>query len=443
MKIGIIGCGYVFDLYMLTIGRHENIEIAGIYDIRPEQAERVGEFFGLRVYPDRESILGDPEIEVIANLTSIEAHYEVNKAILMAGKHVYCEKPFVTDMAEARELFALAEKLGLRISCAPSNALSATSQTMWKAAQDKAVGDVRMVYAEFDNQPVYLMNPETWRSRSGTTWPYIHEYESGCTWEHVGYHLAWMCAIFGPVRSVTSFSKMTLPDKTDLPMDPADTPDFSVGCLDFESGVVGRVTCSIAAPYDHQMRIIGNRGVIHTNTYREYECPVYIERFGKLALDMRRMRLARTNSFIQWLVGIGGRKVPLIITPPPGSKRLPRKSMSPRAIYKRFMSNQIGIQDKAIGLAELCDAIATGRAHFPSHDFTLHLTELTLAIQGAGPDGLRHQLTSRFDPVALPERSRAAAPDYRDYARQSWREKIWQRLREMLRKGPAPINPLI
>jgi len=51
--------------------------------------------------------------------------------------------------------------------------------------------------------------------------------------------------------------------------------------------VVGRVTCSIAAPYDHQMRIIGNRGVIHTNTYREYECPVYIERFGKLALDMR------------------------------------------------------------------------------------------------------------------------------------------------------------
>ena len=438
MKIGIIGCGYVFDLYMLTIGRHESVEVAGIYDIDQAKVERVSKFFGLNTYPSREAMLADDSVPVIVNLTSIEAHYEVTKAALLAGKHVYCEKPFVTDMDHARELFALAESRGLRISCAPSNALAANSQTMWKAVHDRAIGDVRMVYAEFDNQPVYLMNPETWRSRSGTPWPYIHEYESGCTWEHVGYHLAWMCAIFGPVRHVTAFSKATLPDKTDLPMHPADTPDFSVACLDFECGVVGRITCSIAAPYDHQMRIIGNRGIIHTNTYREYECPVYLERFGKLALDTRRVRLVRTNSFLQWLVGIGGRKIPLIRTPPPGSKNLPKKSYSPKAIYKRFWSNQIGIQDKAIGIAELCDAITNDRPHFPPHNFTLHLTELTLAIQGAGPNGNRQPLTSRFEPVALPERSRLAAPDYKDYAGHRLPERFWQRFRELLRRGPAP-----
>jgi predicted dehydrogenase len=438
MKIGVIGCGYVFDLYMSTIGRHPGIEIAGIFDIDQERATRVAAFYGLESYPSREAILADDTVLIIANFTSIEAHYEVTRAALLAGKHVYSEKPFVTDMEEARELVALAESLGLRISCAPSNALSATSQTMWKAVQDNAIGDVRLVYAEFDNQPVYLMNPESWRSRSGTPWPYLHEYESGCTWEHVGYHLTWMCAIFGPVRQVTAFSKMTLPDKTNLPMDPADTPDFSVACLDFESGVVGRITCSIAVPYDHEMRIIGNRGIIHTNTYREYECPVYLERFGKLNLDARRVRIVRTNSFLQWLFGIGGRKIPLIRTPPPGSNSLPKKKRSPKAAFQRFWRNQIGQQDKAMGLAELVDALVTGRPHFPTHDFTLHVTELTLAIQGAGPDGNCHRLRTRFEPVDLPERSREVAPDYRDYAAHSFRERRWMRLREAFRKGPPP-----
>src|SRR5690606_32006237 len=119
------------------------------------------------------------------------------------------------------------------------------------------------------------------------------------TWEHVGYHLTWMCAILGPVRSVTAFSKAILPDKTDRPLDPAHTPDFSVAVLDFVSGVVGRVTCSIAAPYDHRMRIIGNEGMLHADTYRHYECPVYLEPFTKLSLNARKARSVRTRTWLQ------------------------------------------------------------------------------------------------------------------------------------------------
>ena len=54
--------------------------------------------------------------------------------------------------------------------------------------------------------------------------------------------------------------------------------------------------------------------------------------------------------------------------------------------------------------------LATGT---PAPDFTLHLTELTLAIQGAGPDGASQKLTTRFDPLPLLERTRRAGPDYK------------------------------
>ena len=90
---------------------------------------------------------------------------------------------------------------------------------------------------------------------------------------------------------------------------------------------------------------------------------------------------------------------------------------SPKDWLKRLRRAQLGQQDKCIGLAELADAIETDRAHFPSADFTLHLTELTLAIQGAGPDGASHRLTTRFDPLPLPARTAAAAPDYTGWAR--------------------------
>lgn len=436
-RIGIIGCGYVFDHYMVTMAHHPGIEVAGVADLDAARLKQATDFYGLRAYPDVESLLADPGVDIVANFTSIEAHHAVTKAALEAGKHVYCEKPFTTTMADARELAALAEARGLRISCAPSNALSASSQTLWKAVADGAVGDVRLVYAEFDDNPIYLMKPEGWRSRSGAPWPYLHEYEMGCTWEHVGYHLTWMCAIFGPVARVTAFSKKTVPDKTDRPLHLPDTPDFSVACLDFENGVTGRITCSIAAPYDHRMRIIGNRGMVQTDTYRHYDCPVLLEPFTTLSLNARKARAVRTNSLLQWIFGVNGRRVPLVRAPNPGATApvpLLGRGGGPKKWLNRLKAAQLGRQDKSVGLAELAAAIEEGRPHFPSPEFTLHLTELTLAIQGAGPEGVSHRLETRFAPLELPAAVRQSGPDYRRFARPGWLDRLSENLLDRMHR---------
>jgi predicted dehydrogenase len=422
-KIGIVGCGYVFDHYMSTMPQHSSLEIAGVFDVDMERMKAVAVAYSLPGFSSYEAMLAQPDVTIIVNLTPILAHAAVTRAALEAGKHVYSEKPFVADMTEARALIALAEARGLWIGCAPSNMLSATSQTLWKIVHDGALGDVRLVYAEFDDNPIYLMSPEAWRSRSGAPWPYLHEYEMGCTWEHVGYHLAWMLAIFGPVRSVTAFSKRTVPDKTTAHLDPPDTPDFSVACLDFVSGVVGRITCSIAAPFDHRMRIIGNKGIAHADTYRHYECPVYLERFSKLTLNARKARAVRTDSLMQRLLGVGGRRVPLAMAPPfgvttPGRHLLGEHSLlDPRKWLARLKRVQLGQQDKAIGVAALAHAINSGEEPTASHAFTLHLTELTLAIQAAGPDGRSHKLETQFEPRPLPDRTRATGPDYSRFSR--------------------------
>lgn len=435
--IGIIGCGYVFDHYMATLSQHQGLRLVGIADRDASRRDMAAAYWGLRTFPDSDSLLADPEISIVVNLTSIESHAEVTRAALMAGKHVYSEKPFVTDMDEARALIALAEAQGLRIGCAPSNTLSPTSQTLWKAVSEGVVGDVRLVYAEFDDNPIYLMAPESWRSRSGAPWPYLHEYEMGCTWEHLGYHLTWMCAIFGPVRSVTAFSSQILPDKTDQPLNPADTPDFSVACLNFESGVVGRVTCSIAAPYDHRMRIIGNQGMLHSDTYRHYECPVYLERFGKLSLNARKARSVRKSSALQWLFGIGGRRLPLARPATPGgggpTDLGAGSGRGLRGALNRLKRRELGQQDKSVGIAELAAAVLEGRAHFPPHDFTLHLTELTLTIQGAGTSSASHPLQTSFARLSIPTAVRDMAT-YHRFVRQGLLERLLAKLLDRLHR---------
>ena len=403
MKIGVIGCGFVFDLYMSTWARHPTLVLKGVADKDSKRRDSVARAYGVKAYANSDELLADPEIDIVANFTSIGSHFEVTRAALLAGKHVYSEKPLVTDMDQARALFALAEERGLRLSCAPSNAMSDTAQTMWKAVRSGAVGQVRCVYAELDDNVVYRRHPETWRSRTGAPWPYLHEYEQGCTYEHAGYHLTWLCAIFGPVESVTAFSKQTLPDKTDQALDPPDTPDFSVACLNFRSGVVARVTFSIGAPYDHRMRIFGNRGMLTADTYRHYRCPVYLERYSQLTLNARNYMSVRTSSVLSRILGVGGRPVKLLRNPPPGAggrDTLYRvRWWSPKDVLRSFQRREKGQQDKAIGIAELADALNTGRPSFPPHDFTLHLTELTIAIQRAGTRGGSVQLQTTFAPI--------------------------------------------
>jgi predicted dehydrogenase len=415
-NIAIIGCGYVFDHYMTTAGAHPELNIRGVHDMVRERADIVAKHYGLDVYPDFETLAADPDVQLVLNLTSIEAHYEITKKLLEAGKHVYCEKPLTTELAETRALFDLARELGLVLSSAPCNLFSDTVQTMWKALRDGAIGRPLLVYAEFDDNPIYLMKPESWRSRTGAPWPYLHEYEQGCTFEHVGYHLVWICALLGPAQSVTAFSSVVVPHKTDQHLEPADTPDFSVACVHFASGAVARITCSIAAPADHRMRVIGDEGELNSDTYRHYQSPVYLERFSALSLNARKARSVRTQPLLGRPLGVGGRRVPLIAHWKSHSTKQNhlggRRSFVHRLI-DAIKRKEVGAQDKMLGVAETARSIRNSRPCPLSPDFIMHINELTLAIQRAGSNSGAVRLQTSFEPLQPMEETLASRHDYK------------------------------
>ena len=111
-----------------------------------------------------------------------------------------------------------------------------------------------LVYANFDDGMIApKLAPWTWVNDCGVPWPAKDEFEVGCTFIHAGYVLTWLAAFFGPAKAVSAFSSCQIADKG-IAVDGM-APDFSVGCLEFENGLVARVTCGLVAPRDNRLRL--------------------------------------------------------------------------------------------------------------------------------------------------------------------------------------------
>lgn len=353
--IAIVGCGYVADSYRYCLRLHEGrLRLAGVYDRDPQRLDAFASHWGDRRYGSLNELLGDAAYDIVVNLTDPENHEAVTRAALAAGKHVYSEKPAAMTRVAAQALAGLADTAGLRLAAAPCNFLGEAVQTAWKAVRDGAIGKVRLVYAELDDGMVHRAAYEGWISRSGRAWPARGEFEVGCTYEHAGYALGPLVAMFGPVRSVTAFSALIAPDKGTTPPLAHPAPDFSCGCLTFDDGIVARITNSIVAPYDHRFRIVGEDGTIEISEIWDYGSPVILRRAGG-------GRLARLLER-RWPALTGRRLAPV------------RKPALKRG-------RGVPTMDFMRGVAELADAIGQDRVCKLDPALAVHITEVTEMLQ--------------------------------------------------------------
>lgn len=113
LSIGAIGAGG-FGLFALQqFLQISNVRLAGIAGTQREAALAVSRRFGVPDLIEVESLLANPEIDLIYIATPPFLHYSQALAALQAGKHVICEKPLALTVAQADELVALAQARGL------------------------------------------------------------------------------------------------------------------------------------------------------------------------------------------------------------------------------------------------------------------------------------------------------------------------------------------
>jgi len=116
IRIGVIGYGYWGPQIVRNFSGIDGCRVTMVSDKNPDALRRVHEAYpSVGVTPDARAILSSPSIDAVAVVTPVWTHFELAKAALENGKHVFVEKPFTSTVAQAETLIELAERKSLQI----------------------------------------------------------------------------------------------------------------------------------------------------------------------------------------------------------------------------------------------------------------------------------------------------------------------------------------
>ena len=360
VKIGVIGCGNISAVYFKAGQSLDILDIVACADLDMERARARAEEFSVPRACTVDELLADPEIEIVLNLTIPKAHAEIALAALEAGKHVYNEKPLALSRQDGRRMLEMARRRGpgvcntpLRVGCAPDTFLGDGLQTCRRLIDEGVIGEPIGAAA-------FMMNHghEGWHPDPD----FYYQPGGGPMFDMGPYYLTALVFLIGPVRRVTGSVKLTFPERT-ITSAPkygttikVKTPTHVTGVLDFAGGAVGTMTTSFdvwgsALP---RLEIYGTEGTLSAPDPNTFGGPVRVLRAGAT----------------EWS------EVPLV--------------------------HSSSLNNRGIGLADMADALRSGRPHRASGALAYHVLDIMHAFYDAADQGRHIVLSStcsRPEPV--------------------------------------------
>jgi len=354
-NVGIVGCGNISGIYLEAGTKWDILNIVACADIDLVRAQAQAAKYGIPKACGVAELLADPSIDIVINLTVPAAHAEVALAALAAGKSVYNEKPLALDREQAKQMLELAREKGLRVGCAPDTFLGGGLQTCRKLIDDGVIGEPIGASA-------FMMShgPEGWHPNP----EFFYQPGAGPMFDMGPYYLTALTTLLGPVRRVTGSTRVSFPERVigSAPLRgqviKVNTPTHIIGVLDFAAGAIGTIVTSFDVWSSElpRMEIYGSKGTLSLPDPNTFGGPV-------------RVRLAGEQSWSEVPITLG------------------------------YTENSRGL-----GVADMADAIRTGRTHRASGQLAYHVLDLMHTIHDASREGRHIDMTSSCElPEPLPK----------------------------------------
>jgi UDP-N-acetylglucosamine 3-dehydrogenase len=245
LGIGIIGAGGIANgAHLPNYTRNPRARVVAVADINPDQARATAERWGIpHVYTDYRELLANPEVEAVSVTTWAGAHADPVIAAAEAGKHIICEKPIATDLADADRMVAAAARAGVKFTMGYQPRFSNMWNRVKTLLDEGTIGNVQA-----------LNIVSTAPSAHRTAWFLRKAQAGGGVLMDWGIYTAFMINWFmGPVESVYGTYRrfrnesyaggQLVPD--------ADVEDTVAATLQFKSGAVGTWYSTWAATARH------------------------------------------------------------------------------------------------------------------------------------------------------------------------------------------------
>ena len=194
LRIAVVGLGKMGLSHYAIINAHPEVEIVAICDGSAYTTDVLTKYTGVKAYADFDKMLSAETLDAIVIATPSKIHAPMVKACLDRGLHVFCEKPFTLDPADARELSALAAERGLVNQVGYHYRFVGAFREVKRLLDAGAIGDVTHVLAEAYGPVVLRPKGGTWRTR--------REEGGGCLYDYAAHPLNLINWYFGKPTSV-------------------------------------------------------------------------------------------------------------------------------------------------------------------------------------------------------------------------------------------------
>ncbi len=302
--IGVVGCGNIAPIYLKNLASYPETTLVAVADLDPDRARSRADEFGVPKATDLDGLLADPDVDVVLNLTTPLSHYEIGKRVLEAGKHLYNEKPFAIDVAEADEMLALASTKGLKIGCAPDTVLGAGIQTCRDLIDRGLIGEPLSFQA-------FMMCPghEGWHPDPA----FYYDIGGGPLFDMGPYYVTALVTLLGPVARVSGAKKKSFENRT-ITSEPkrgqsieVKVPTHLVTVMEMAGGAVGQLTTSFDVQFHTlpHIEVYGSEGTLRVPDPNGFGGPV----LARIKGDEDWREVAVTRSFAENSRGLGVREL--------------------------------------------------------------------------------------------------------------------------------------
>lgn len=345
VRVGLIGCGYISEIYLRNAACFDAYEIVACADAVPDRALEKAAEHGVPYVLSVADLLAEPEIEIVLNLTTPDAHASIAEQALQGNKGVYNEKPLTIALEDGERLVDLARSGGLRLGAAPDTFLGAGLQTCRQLIDEGAIGEPVAATA-------FMLNHghERWHPQPD----FYYQRGGGPLFDMGPYYLTALVSLLGPIRRVTGSARTSFAERTIRSQPrageriPVAVPTHLAAVLDFAAGPIGTLVTSFDVWTDNAplLEIYGSEGSLSVPDPNTFGGPV-------------RVRLAGDA---EW------REVPLT---------------------RPYADNSRGL-----GLADMAAGLRSGAPHRANGDLAYHVLEVMHAVETASREGRHIEIQS-------------------------------------------------
>lgn len=269
IRIGIIGCGKIAQVrHIPEYAENPDAELRAFFSPNRARAEEQAAKYGGKVYDTAEELLADPEIDAVSICAANYAHAELTIKALEAGKHVLCEKPMATNLADCEAMVACAEKSGKFLMIGHNQRLAKAHATAKKLIDDGLIGDIVTFRTTFGHG-----GPETWSISPGkNVWFFDKKRAAMGVMADLGVHKTDLIQYLTGQRVVRTTARLVTLDKRGEDGALIGVDDNAVCIYELSGGAFGTMTASWTyyGAEDNSTVLYGTKGIM-----RIYDDPVH------------------------------------------------------------------------------------------------------------------------------------------------------------------------